>query len=365
MSTSHQITIDGRSFWARKGELLLDAALNSGLELPYDCREGHCGTCCIQVVSGRVTGGEGAEPGTVHACQCRITGDAVLERRRIMDVREVDGVVTSLHPLSADVMEVGVATEHPLLYLPGQYAQVRFRGFPSRPFSMTHAVRRNAGPGAVWFHVRRMKGGHVTPSLGKRIARGHRVKISGPYGSAHFKANVECRLVLVATNTGFAPIWSIAVAALRENPERIMMVIAGGRGNGSLYMWPALQQLSRFPNVVVVPVCSSLQAANGPVFAGRPTDYLPQLLPGDVVYACGAPAMVDSVKAITVRAGAICHADPFNPTSNAPSENSAAPKEAGWLSWPSMRRRVAGSAAVARSDVRKAGRGRMEWQHQG
>ena len=58
---------------------------------------------------------------------------------------------------------------------------------------------------------------------------------------------VDGRLILVATNTGFAPIWSIAVAALRENPERTMIIVAGGRNIESLYMVPALVQLARFP----------------------------------------------------------------------------------------------------------------------
>ncbi len=80
-------------------------------------------------------------------------------------------------------------------------------------------------------------------------------------------------MILVATNTGFAPIWSIAVAALRENPERRMMIIAGGRSIESLYMGPALAQLASFPNVLVVPVCSTPQTLTTAVQAG-PADRL-------------------------------------------------------------------------------------------
>ena len=79
MPSSRQITINGSSFQARRGELLLDAALNNGIDLPFDCRAGHCGTCCVRLVSGEVQGGQGSEPGIVHACQCRIVGDAVIE----------------------------------------------------------------------------------------------------------------------------------------------------------------------------------------------------------------------------------------------------------------------------------------------
>jgi 3-phenylpropionate/trans-cinnamate dioxygenase ferredoxin reductase subunit len=234
-------------------------------------------------------------------------------------------------------MEVGIRTDRALPHHAGQYAQVRFRGYPSRPFSITHPLGGNPTSRSVWFHVRRMRGGRVTESLGKRIRPGHRVKLTGPYGSAHFRPNLNSRLVLVATNTGFAPIWSIAVAALRENPERMMMIIAGGRTLASLYMGPALVQLSRFPNVVVVPVCSAPQTLSEAVKPGRPTDYLPQLLPSDVLYACGAPAMVDSVKSIAARTGAACYADPFLPTADNSVEEGVLTRAMGWLAVPRIR----------------------------
>jgi 3-phenylpropionate/trans-cinnamate dioxygenase ferredoxin reductase subunit len=163
------------------------------------------------------------------------------------------------------------------------------------------------------------------------------VKVTGPHGSAHFRPYQEGRLILVATNTGFAPIWSIAVAALRENPERRMMIIAGGRTVESLYMGPALMRLARFPNVLVVPVCSTPQTLTNAVLPGRPTDYLPRLLPTDVLYACGAPGMVDAIKSIAALNGAACYADPFLPTTDDKVEESVLTRAVGWLSVSSRR----------------------------
>ena len=312
MAGNHQITINGNSFLARRGDLLLDAALSHGIDLPHDCRAGHCGTCCVRLVSGEVRGGEGSEPGIVHACQCRIVGDAVIESGQPSGVRTAEGVLSSLHLLSREVMEVGIRTDRALPYRAGQYVQVRFSGYPSRPFSITHSMRGNPDSRSVWFHIRRMKDGRVTSSFGKRIVPGHRVQLTGPYGSAHFRPNLAGRLILVATSTGFAPIWSIAVAALRENPERRMMIIAGGRTIESLYMGPALVQLGRFSNVFVVPVCSTPQTLTTAVKPGRPTDYLPRLLPTDVLYACGAPGMVefDQIDRGAHRSGVLCGSVP-------------------------------------------------------
>lgn len=331
MPTSHKITINGVSFAVRRGELLLNAALSNGVDLPYDCRAGHCGTCCLRLVSGALCGGAGVEPGIVHACQSRISGDAVLASARQSCLRTVDGAVTSLLPLSQDVVEVGVTIDTVLPHHAGQYAQVQFSGSPSRPFSITHPLRGKPSSRAVWFHVRRMMGGRVTPTLGKRIRLGHRVQLTGPYGSAHFRPNASGRIILVATNTGFAPIWAIAVAALRENPERRMMIIAGGRTIASLYMGPALAQLAQFPNVLVAPICSTPQTSTSLVKLGRPTDYLPRLLSTDQIYACGAPAMVDAVKAIAAQAGTSCYADPFIPAGGDDAEDQASPHARPWL----------------------------------
>jgi NAD(P)H-flavin reductase/ferredoxin len=319
-----KITVNGRTITARRGEVLLDAALGGGLDLPHDCRAGHCGMCCVRVVSGAVSGGEGAEPGIVHACQCRVAGDAVVESGAVAGVRTVSGVLASLRPLSGDVVEVGIRTDRALPHHPGQYTQVRFEGFPSRPYSITLPMSADGDSRLTWFHIRCVPDGRVTSAIGKTIRLGHRVSLTGPYGSAYFRPNLQSRKVLVAANTGFAPIWAIAVAALRESPERLMMVIAGGRTLSAIYMGPALAQLARFPNVQIVAACSADQDSGRRVLPGRPTDYLPLLLPSDVIYACGAPEMVEAVKAIAARHGAVCHADPFVPATDArPVANSA------------------------------------------
>jgi 3-phenylpropionate/trans-cinnamate dioxygenase ferredoxin reductase subunit len=216
-----------------------------------------------------------------------------------------------------------------------------------------------------------MKEGRVTRLLGTRIRAGHRVELSGPYGSAHFRTNLDGRLILIGTSTGFAPIWSIAVAALRENPQRKMMIIAGGRTLDSLYMGPALMRLARFPNAVVVPVCSTKQTLNKAVHLGRPTDFLPPLLPTDVLYVCGAPQMVEAIKSIAARMGATCYADPFLPTTDDRVKESVLTRAMGWLS-PSGRQ--VGQVAIdrargqgerpMRSGRMDAGRGRSHFRPQ-
>jgi hypothetical protein len=103
-------------------------------------------------------------------------------------------------------------------------------------------------------------------------------------------------------------------------------------------MGPALTRLAGFPNVLVVPVCSTPQTSSNAVKLGRPTDYLPHLLPTDVLYACGAPPMVDAIRSIAARIGAVCYADPFLPTTDDTVEESVLTRAMGWLAV--TRRRV-------------------------
>jgi 3-phenylpropionate/trans-cinnamate dioxygenase ferredoxin reductase subunit len=117
-----------------------------------------------------------------------------------------------------------------------------------------------------------------------------------------------------------------------------MIIIAGGRTIQSLYMGPALVRLSRFPNVVVVPVCSTPQTLTDAVKLGRPTDYLPRLLPTDVLYACGVPGMVESIKSIAAQVGAACYADPFLQTTDDTIEESVLTRAMGWLAVPTSRK---------------------------
>ena len=314
MENSCEITIDGGGFQARKGEVLLDAALKSGIDLAYDCRSGHCGTCRLKLVCGDVQGGKGAEPGIVHACQSRLIGNAVFEKAQAPTVRTIRGVVEVVRPATSEVLEIGIRTERTLPHLPGQYAKVRFAGYPYRPYSLTYPVFSRPAGNSIWFHIRRVQDGCVTSALGERISRGHPVELTGPYGSAHFRSGHAGRIVLVGSNTGFAPIWSIALAALRENPRRVIMIIAGGRSLEAFYMAPALKRLLAFPSVHIALACSSMTAQLGTIHRGRPTDCLPKLVTSDVIYVCGAPGLVQAVQSIAARSGAVCHADAFVPT---------------------------------------------------
>jgi len=138
--------------------------------------------------------------------------------------------------------------------------------------------------------------------------------LSGPFGSAFLRRNHRGPIVLVGGGTGFAPMWSIAVAAIMEKPERQLTFIVAARDLRSLYSHAALCRLARFPNVTIIPVVTEPQSDFPAFRGGLPTEHMPQLTPDTVVYTSGAPGMTDAIGRMARAAGARCYADPFVPT---------------------------------------------------
>ncbi len=55
VQTAFQVrTLDGQSFEVEPDEIVLDAAMRQGVDIPYSCRSGTCRTCLSKVLSGKI-----------------------------------------------------------------------------------------------------------------------------------------------------------------------------------------------------------------------------------------------------------------------------------------------------------------------
>lgn len=144
----------------------------------------------------------------------------------------------------------------------------------------------------------------MSPKLGNIIQPGHAVSAEGPFGSAFLRPQRQHRLVLVASGTGFAPLWAIAEASVRLQPNRPLLLVVGARRLSSLYMIPALQRLAGFPAATLIVTLQEPQTASRYARQGTPIQHLPSLEATDIVYAAGAPALVDAVGSAASRSGA-------------------------------------------------------------
>lgn len=308
-----KVTLNRQAFHAKCGELLLDSAIMNGIDLPHDCRSGVCGACRVRLVEGKVFGGMEAGSDMIHACQARIVSDLRLVTEPVPDTISMPAHVAALTRLAPDVIGVSLELPRPLTHLPGQYCKLQFRGFPERCYSPSYPLEGGPDNRLLHFQIRRFSDGAVSPAIGERIRVGHRARLTGPFGSAFFRPDHPGRVVLVASGTGFAPMWSIATAAIVEQPRRELIFVVGARKVQSFYMHAALCRLALFPNVVIVPVVSEPQRVSTVIRTGRPTDFLPALTPEDVVYTSGAPVMTNAVAQVAREAGAACYTDPFVP----------------------------------------------------
>jgi len=331
MAKTCKVRVNDDVFAANRGDLLLDAALMNGVDIPHDCRSGHCGTCLVRVMEGRVFGGQTVDPKTVHACQCRVISDLVVAVEEVPDVETVSARVVHLETRASDVTEVCLGLSRPLFRFPGQYCRVQFRGFPARCYSPTVPLDAPADQRLMHLHVRMVPNGRVSSALGREIREGHRVKITGPLGSAYLRPNHRHRLVLIAGGTGFAPIWSIADAAMRERPDRELVLIVGARDVEGLYMIPALCRLARCRNTTIIPVISEGQSTSPAVRTGMPTEYMPKLTARDVIFTSGPPPMVKAIAELAQAAGAACYADPFVPAGTTTDEPGVLSRALAWF----------------------------------
>ena len=106
MRKTHRVIVNGEQFSACRGDVLLDAALMSGVHIPHDCRSGHCGTCQVRIVAGALFGGDARE---AKACQCRVIGDVTVTVEEVPDVTTASGRVTALRSVAPDVVELCIA----------------------------------------------------------------------------------------------------------------------------------------------------------------------------------------------------------------------------------------------------------------
>jgi 3-phenylpropionate/trans-cinnamate dioxygenase ferredoxin reductase subunit len=329
-----KVTLNNEPLLANCGDLLLDWALMNGIDLPHDCRSGICGACRVHLVEGTVFGGHERGDDMIHACQARIVSDLKIVTEAVPESVSLSAEVAGMVRLAPDVVGVDVALPGPLRYLPGQYCKLQFRGFPARSYSPTYPLEGCPDGRLLHFHIRKFPDGIVSSALGSDIRIGHRVKVTGPFGSAFLRPAHRGSIVLVASGTGFAPMWSIAVAAIMQRPRRELIFVVAARQLQSLYMHAALCRLALFPNVTIIPTVLEPQTISPAIRLGRPTDHLPNLSPNDVVYASGAPAMTERVARIAKAAGAKCHTDPFQSSPRFGAHNKLTERLISWLDHP-------------------------------
>lgn len=307
-------------FNAEPGVTLLDAASAAGIQLPYSCKTGRCGTCKCQVHSGstRATAPESGltalerANGWILSCVRSAQTDLVIEAEtlgniRLPEPRTLPCKIASLDRVAPDVLCIGLRLPptQAFEFLPGQYLELIGQGGLRRSFSLANA---GANGGLLELHIRAIDGGVMSRYLFDAAKVGDLLRLRGPLGTFFLRDIASRDLYFLATGTGIAPVRAMLEAlpalSIDEQP-RTLTVLWGGRTPTDLYCDLAgLQGEHAF-----IPVLSRAgddwAGARGhvqDVLLARQPD-----LSNAAVYACGSDAMIHAARAALVHAGLAEH----------------------------------------------------------
>lgn len=318
MNFAVSVAPSGRQFTCAADETVLLAAIRQGVGLPYGCKDGACGSCKSMLVSGQVrldayqgkalSDAERAG-GLILTCRAHPQSDLVLESKQVsaegaLPVRKMPARVSHMDRLAEDVirLRLQLPAAEAFRYHAGQYVDLILRDGARRSYSMANAAHLQSEIGGIELHIRHMPGGVFTDDLFSGVVKEKAiVRLEGPMGSFHLRHNDARPIVMLASGTGFAPIKALLEQMAFEDIQTPTVVYWGGRRPQDLYLgdWMSAHAQAN-AHVRYIPVVSDALAQDA--WTGR-SGFVHQAVLDDhpslaehVVYACGAPIVVDSAR---------------------------------------------------------------------
>lgn len=312
-----EVSIAGseKTFQVREGESILTAALRQGVMLPYSCKNGTCGSCKGNVLSGEVhypfhpplalERSEIAE-GIALLCQAEPMENLVVKVREIEAVRDIQ-----VRMLPARVIEKTILTDNVvrlrlklpraqrLQFLAGQYVEILLSGGKRRAFSIASCPSLED---EIELHIRHVEGGGFTGHVYDELKERDILRFEGPQGNFFVRNDDTKRpLIMMGGGTGFAPLKSMIENLLEQDDHREIHLYWGARISQELYLddlpsrWARENEHIHYRRAISEP--GSLPA--GDEFTGfvheAVIDDFPDLAGFDV-YMSGPPAMIDASK---------------------------------------------------------------------
>lgn len=221
----------GFQFDAAPGEPVLYAGLAAGIDLPYECATGTCGTCKAKVVEGALRDAWPAAPGRKYVkpdqaeylmCQGLAESDLTLEVAKFVKpfdpgmcrIAAGSGRLRSPARLVHDVMAFDVELDEPRDFDAGQFMVLAAPGVEGhRAYSMVNYER---GARRLRFVAKRKPGGGFSEWLFGPAKEGAALRVFGPLGRATFYPGITNDLVCIAGGSGIAGMMSILARAVEE-----------------------------------------------------------------------------------------------------------------------------------------------------
>jgi len=310
MSFIIRVPASGHEFTAEENETVLEAAIRQGVGLPYGCRNGACGRCAGEVISGetqydcetlRAQAKIEQEAGKTMFCQACATSDLEIKVREIVisadiEIKTLPCRVEKMELLTHDIMQLKLKlpeTER-LQFMAGQYLEILLKDGKRRAFSIANAPHDD---NYIELHIRHVPDGHFGDFVFDGLKERALLRIEGPLGSYFLREDSKRPIILMGGGTGFAPLKGMLEHAFHIKIERPIHLFCGARAKQDLYMDKTIGQwLKQHSNLKYTPVLSEpadeddWQGESGFVHESVVRHY-PDLSGYDV-YLSGPPPMV-------------------------------------------------------------------------
>jgi NAD(P)H-flavin reductase/ferredoxin len=288
-----------------EGLTILAAGRAAGIDLPYECASGGCGTCKARLIEGDVyslwpeaTGlseRDQRKGDRILTCQSVPTTPCVLAIPSVGDdavaLTVSSATVATLCDLNHCTRLVELAPAADLPYLAGQFVMVTFPDGTRRAYSMSRPYRATE---PLEFVVRSMPGNKLQP--------GDTVTVEGPYGRAYLQSPIDRPIVGVAGGSGLGPVLAVAEEALWEAPNRAVSLYFGSRLTKDLFFIDRLRQLQSHAAVHIVVQDDPEEDHVAGLVGDIVNEHFDDLTSCDV-YMCGPKGMIDACLTSLVRTG--------------------------------------------------------------
>jgi len=328
MTFTVTISTSGHQFDVEDNETILDAAIRQGVGLPYGCRNGRCGSCAADLLTGEVDY-HGAPPALEEAgegkclpCQGFAASDltiAVREAESTADI-EVKLLPVRVHAvdhLTHDVVRLllKLPENQRLQFRAGQYLDFLLADGRRRAFSIANAPYDDE---FIELHIRHVDGGQFTDWVFTQMKERTILRIQAPLGTFVLDEDSERPMIFMGGGTGFAPLKGQIEQAFEAGLKQPMYLYWGVRAERDLYLRELPERWAReHANFHFVPVLSEPD----PDWRGR-TGWVHEAvladfpdLSGHDLYMAGPPPMVIAGRAAFRAAGmaeAQMHFDSFD-----------------------------------------------------
>lgn len=308
--------VDGVEFEIKPSQTILEAAISSGITLPYGCRSGSCGSCKATIIKGEVFH-EDIMPGVLTdqdkseqnflLCKTYATSDVTItspvEKKLDEFPKKITPVrVEKLNLLNHDVMQIllKLPAGENLKFKAGQYLEFILKDGARRAFSMANAPSDDL----IELHVRLIEGGTFTNYVFNEMKEKSIHRIEVPIGNFYLRES-DRPMIFVAGGTGFAPIKSIINDCHRTGVERKIYLYRGFKTHKDLYQDEVVENWKKNINNFESINIYSEEVVNGQekiLVHKKVIKDLGQLDSFDV-YCCGAPGMIEVAYKEFVEAG--------------------------------------------------------------